>query len=116
MGGQKFQHDESGGTFFYLLLSFLGLILVPAALYYWPKKRKHDPEKEHQECHCPGCREKKEILNSSKPWRETKNILIIFSIVVGWVVLGLLAYKVSQFDYEMANFDPYRHFGRQFRI
>jgi len=28
-------------------------------------------------------------------------------IVMGWVMLALLAYKVSQFDYEMANFDPY---------
>jgi translocation protein SEC63 len=28
-------------------------------------------------------------------------------IIVGWILLALLAYKVSQFDYEMANFDPY---------
>lgn len=28
-------------------------------------------------------------------------------IILGWSVLILLAYKVSQFDYEMANFDPY---------
>jgi preprotein translocase subunit Sec63 len=28
-------------------------------------------------------------------------------IIVGWLLLALLAYKVSQFDYEYANFDPY---------
>lgn len=40
MGGQKFQYDESGGTFFYFILSFLALILIPATMYFWPKKRK----------------------------------------------------------------------------
>lgn len=40
MGGQKFEYDESGSTFFYFVLSFLALILVPATFYYWPRKRK----------------------------------------------------------------------------
>lgn len=40
MGGQKFQYDESGGTFFYFILSFLALILIPATVYFWPRKKK----------------------------------------------------------------------------
>lgn len=32
-------------------------------------------------------------------------------IVFGWLILIFLAYKVSQFDYEMANFDPYEILG-----
>lgn len=28
-------------------------------------------------------------------------------IISGWVLLIFLAYKVSQFDYESASFDPY---------
>lgn len=40
MGGQKFQYDESGTTFFYFILSFLALILIPATFYLWPKKVK----------------------------------------------------------------------------
>lgn len=40
MGGQKFEYDESGSKFFYFVLSFLALILVPATYYYWPRKRK----------------------------------------------------------------------------
>lgn len=32
-------------------------------------------------------------------------------IISGWLLLALLAYKVSQFDYEMANFDPYEILG-----
>jgi preprotein translocase subunit Sec63 len=38
MAGQKFQYDESGSTFFYFILSFLALILIPATFYFWPKK------------------------------------------------------------------------------
>ena len=37
--GQKFQYDESGSTFFYFILSFLALILIPATFYFWPKKK-----------------------------------------------------------------------------
>jgi translocation protein SEC63 len=32
-------------------------------------------------------------------------------IISGWVILILLAYKVSQFDYEYANFDLYEFLG-----
>lgn len=70
-----------------------------------------DPEKEREDCHCPGCLKKKTILNASDPWRGTKNFFIKLSIVSGWLILALLAYKVSQFDYEMANFDPYEILG-----
>lgn len=34
-----------------------------------------------------------------------------FIIISGWVILCILAYRVSQFDYEMANFDPYEILG-----
>ncbi|XP_045471266.1 translocation protein SEC63 homolog [Harmonia axyridis] len=105
--GQKFQYDESGGTFFYFLLSFLALILIPATIYYWPRKKKRDPEEENRRCHCPPCIQKVEYLKNAEPWRGPKDFLIKLSILAGWVVLIFLAYKVSQFDYEMANFDPY---------
>jgi preprotein translocase subunit Sec63 len=40
MAGSKFQYDESGGTFFYFLLSFLALVVVPCTYYFWPKDQK----------------------------------------------------------------------------
>lgn len=40
-----------------------------------------------------------------------KNILIKLALISGWLLLILLAIKVSQFDYEMANFDPYEILG-----
>ncbi|CAG9771193.1 unnamed protein product [Ceutorhynchus assimilis] len=105
--GQKFQYDESGGTFFYFLLSFLALILIPVTIFYWPRKKKRDPEEEKRLCHCPPCLVKREHQKNAEPWRGTKNAITKIVIIFGWIMLVLLAYKVSQFDYEMANFDPY---------
>ncbi|XP_032683432.1 translocation protein SEC63 homolog [Odontomachus brunneus] len=107
MSGQKFQYDESGGTFFYFLLSFLALLLIPGTYYLWPRQPKQDPGQLAKECQCDGCKKKKLILQSNKPWKETKALFIKFLIIMGWVILILLTYKVSQFDYEMANFDPF---------
>ncbi|XP_029167559.1 translocation protein SEC63 homolog [Nylanderia fulva] len=107
MSGQKFQYDESGGTFFYFLLSFLALLLVPGTYYLWPRCPKQDPDQVAKECQCDGCKKKKIILQANKPWKETKALFTKFLIILGWAILILLAYKVSQFDYEMANFDPY---------
>ena len=45
MAGQKFQYDESGSTFFYFILSFLALILIPATVYFWPKKKVEGKKK-----------------------------------------------------------------------
>ncbi|CAD7004635.1 translocation protein SEC63 homolog [Ceratitis capitata] len=107
MAGQKFQYDESGGTFYYFLLSFLALILVPTTLYYWPRKKKEDVNKLKEECQCPDCIKKKSILASAEPYRMLKSFLIKLCLVLGWALLVLLAYRVSQFDYEMASFDPF---------
>ncbi|XP_043486141.1 translocation protein SEC63 homolog [Polistes fuscatus] len=111
MSGQKFQYDESGGTFFYFLLSFLALLLIPGTYYLWPRCPKQDPDKDSKECQCDGCKKKKIILQSNEPWKETKALFTKFLIILGWIILILLAYKVSQFDYEMANFDPFEILG-----
>ncbi|XP_061398971.1 translocation protein SEC63 homolog [Musca vetustissima] len=107
MAGQKFQYDESGGTFYYFLLSFLALVLIPTTIYYWPRKKKEDPEKIKEECQCPDCMKKKAILATAEPYRALKNLAIRLSLVLGWALLIFLAYRVSQFDYEMASFDPF---------
>ena len=41
----NFQYDESGNTFYYFLLTFLGIILFPSTYYFWPTEEKVDPEK-----------------------------------------------------------------------
>lgn len=35
----EFEYDEEGGTFFYFLLSFWGLVIIPATYYLWPRKK-----------------------------------------------------------------------------
>ena len=40
MAGQKFEYDESGSTFYYFLLCFLGLVLGPASYVYFIKDDK----------------------------------------------------------------------------
>ncbi|XP_050343052.1 translocation protein SEC63 homolog [Nymphalis io] len=111
MGGQKFEYDESGATYFYFVLSFLALILVPATFYYWPRKRKEDPAKQAELCQCPSCIQKQIIIEQSQPYKNVKNFFIMLAIISGWVLFAFLAIKVSQFDYEMSNFDPYEILG-----
>lgn len=50
MAGQQFQYDDSGNTFFYFLTSFVGLIVIPATYYLWPRDQ-HAGERP-----CPGAR------------------------------------------------------------
>ena len=40
MAGMEFEYDEKGGTFYYFLLSFLALILIPATHYLWPREEQ----------------------------------------------------------------------------
>ncbi|KAH8322239.1 translocation protein SEC63 homolog [Drosophila kikkawai] len=111
MAGQKFQYDESGGTFYYFVLSFLALILIPTTIYYWPRKKKEDPSKLKDECQCADCLKKKAILANAEPYRALKSWSIKLTIVLGWALLLFLTYRVSQFDYEMASFDPFEILG-----
>lgn len=111
MAGQKFQYDESGGTFYYFILSFLSLLLLPGTYYWWPRKEKKDAESEVVLCQCTGCKKKKIIMQKNEPWRMFKNIFIKLLIIFGWFFLAFLTYKVSQFDYEYSNFDPYEILG-----
>ena len=39
---QQLEYDERGATFYYFLVSFYGLILLPATYFLWPYKRKGD--------------------------------------------------------------------------
>lgn len=111
MGGQKFQYDESGGTFFYFILSFLALILIPATFYFWPRKKKEDPDRYKSQCQCESCLQKRILISHSDPYKGVKSFFIKLSIIGGWALLAFLTYKVSQFDYEMSNFDPHEILG-----
>lgn len=70
-----------------------------------------DPNKSKEDCQCEGCCSKRVIIANADPYKNVKSLAIKLSIVLGWLLLILLTYKVSQFDYEMSNFDPYEILG-----
>ena len=37
MAKTNFQYDETGNTFYYFFLTFLGAILIPSTYYFWPQ-------------------------------------------------------------------------------
>ena len=47
MGKTQFQYDETGNTYYYVFLTFLGLVLIPSTYYFWPfqKEVEIDPDK-----------------------------------------------------------------------
>lgn len=69
--------------------------------------RSTDPRKLKEECQCPPCIKKRINLTHAEPYKGLKSFLTKITLIGGWALLIFLAYKVSQFDYEMSNFDPY---------
>merc|ERR1711962_79059 len=53
------------------------------------------------------CLEKGERLEKKDPWKKTRGRIALCLIFVGWIFFAMIIYQISQFDYEMANFDPY---------
>ncbi|KAL7639786.1 UNVERIFIED_CONTAM: hypothetical protein RMT77_009196 [Armadillidium vulgare] len=112
MAGQKFQYDESGSTFLYFLISFLGLVLVPCTFIFWPAETTpQDETKKKQICHCEGCIKKVARMKKPEKWKGLKKTFQRFILALGWLFLAFLVYKVQEFDYEYANFDPYEIIG-----
>jgi len=110
----NFQYDESGNTFYYFLLTFLGIILLPSTYYFWPAEEKVDPEKKkkytahaRETIYWEACLEKGERLEQRDPWKKFRQRVALSFIFVGWILFAMIVYQISQFDYEMANFDPY---------
>lgn len=39
MGRAQFEYDEVGNTFYYVLVSFYALVLIPATFFFWPTSK-----------------------------------------------------------------------------
>jgi len=118
MGKTNFQYDETGNTYYYVLLTFLGLILIPATYFMWPSFEAEDPidpekRKKYVSAAAKGtiyhaaCSEKAERMSKKDPWQKTWRRIGYVLIVIGWLMFAGAVYQASQFDYELANFDPY---------
>merc|ERR1719418_169575 len=57
------------------------------------------------------CQEKGERLEQKDPWKKFRQRIALSFIFVGWIFFAMIVYQISQFDYEMANFDPYEILG-----
>ncbi|KAF3849784.1 hypothetical protein F7725_019503 [Dissostichus mawsoni] len=106
MAGQQFQYDDSGNTFFYFLTSFVGLIVIPATYYLWPRDQNAEQlrlkslRKVHGRCLWYRLR----LMKSQQSIVPTlKKAALLF----GWAVFLLLAYKVSKLDREYQEYNPY---------
>ncbi|XP_045583625.1 translocation protein SEC63 homolog isoform X1 [Procambarus clarkii] len=108
MAGMKFEYDESGSTFFYFLTSFLGLALLPCTFYFWPAV---EGEEEQEKDRCEVFQRKLSRLKKPEKWKGLRKTTQRFLILAGWALMAILVYKLQQFDYEYANFDPYDILG-----
>ncbi|TRY99183.1 hypothetical protein DNTS_001981 [Danionella cerebrum] len=106
MAGQQFQYDDSGNTFFYFLTSFVGLIVIPATYYLWPRDQNAEQLrlKSLRRVHGRCLWYRLQLLKSQQSIVPTlKKAALLF----GWVVFLFLAYKVSKLDREYQEYNPY---------
>lgn len=130
----NFQYDETGNTYNYVFLTFLSLILLPSTYFFWPfsgsSSKSKDAEakraaRQSQQSSAAdfsvakapasarytvygeACAEKAERLDRKDPWAGTRRAVASILLSIGWLLFFRTVYRISQFDYEMANFDPY---------
>ena len=116
-----FQYDETGNTYNYVFLTFLGLVLFPSTYYYFSssgaetvdpeKKKKYLASQAKDSIYYQACAEKASRMMKTNPWAKTRRRIASGLLIFGWVLFFSVIYQVSQFDYEMANFDPYEILG-----
>ncbi|XP_077669024.1 translocation protein SEC63 homolog isoform X3 [Eretmochelys imbricata] len=106
MAGQQFQYDDSGNTFFYFLTSFVGLIVIPATYYLWPRDqhaeqiRLKNIRKVYGRC----------LWYRLRLLKPQQNIIPTIKkaiLLAGWALFLFLAYKVSKTDREYQEYNPY---------
>jgi len=120
----NFQYDETGNTYNYVFLTFLGFILLPATWYFLSSgddsaDSSEDPEKKKKQLasqardttYYQACAEKGSRLSQKNPWAKRRRMIAGTFIAIGWCLMAWVIYQISQFDYEMANFDPYEILG-----
>lgn len=110
MAGQQFQYDDSGNTFFYFLTSFVGLIVIPATYYLWPRDQNAEQirlkslRRVHGRCLWYRLR----LMKSQQSIIPT---LKKVALLLGWALFLFLAYKVSKLEREYQEYNPFEVLG-----
>ncbi|CAL2027409.1 unnamed protein product [Caenorhabditis brenneri] len=113
MGRASFEYDEVGNTFYYVLVAFYAIILFPATYFCLPGAQKAEPVhviNEH-ECQCDGCDKKRRQKAANKPWRRTKKIIVIVTLVVAWAIFAFIVKKTTEIEQTHKDYDPYQILG-----
>uniref|UniRef100_A0A0N5A8A2 J domain-containing protein n=1 Tax=Syphacia muris TaxID=451379 RepID=A0A0N5A8A2_9BILA len=111
MGRAQFEYDEVGNTFYYVVLSFYALALLPATYLFWPSSNKEKKPKKEEHCNCEGCIEKRRKAEALLPWRRTKKILSIVALIFAWLIFFAIIYKVMHIEKDHVEYDPYSILG-----
>uniref|UniRef100_A0A914WFA9 J domain-containing protein n=1 Tax=Plectus sambesii TaxID=2011161 RepID=A0A914WFA9_9BILA len=112
MARAQFQYDEVGNTFYYFVVSFYALLLLPATFYFWPNKKKGVEDKDTKpRCRCEGCEEKSVRKEAEQPWQNRKSLAIKATLIILWIGFAFLAYKVTQIEVDHQEYDPYAILG-----
>ncbi|KAH7700231.1 Protein DNJ-29 a [Aphelenchoides avenae] len=110
MGRAQFEYDEVGNTFYYVIVSFYAVVLIPLTHFLWPSL----PKKLHLDrtgCQCEGDVAKRSKKDAVKPWEHTKRAIKAVVLLVLWIGFAILAYNVSQIEHEHTEYDPYKILG-----
>jgi len=108
MAGAQFEYDEKGTTFYYFLISFYGIVLVPVTYYVWKVTKLPDDQKRAAKiCRCPPCVEKRAILRKKEPKSKSIRYVSLSVLAILWVSFFVGVYKISQFEKDFTEYDPY---------
>jgi len=99
----KYEYDETGANFSYFILSLLILILVPYTIFFL-KSLKGDKKPIKKEILLD---EKKKHRLDAKKSDKSSSIKLAF-LVIGWILVGLLVYKVMHTEIDFVEWDPYQ--------
>uniref|UniRef100_A0A1I7XE67 J domain-containing protein n=1 Tax=Heterorhabditis bacteriophora TaxID=37862 RepID=A0A1I7XE67_HETBA len=131
MGRASFEYDEVGNTFYYVLVSFYAIILLPATYFLFPTGKLEETKVDEHECQCHGCNNKRKRKEANRPWKRTKKVatvavsLIIFmtyllneivifvlqGLIIAWIVFALIIKKVTEIETTHEEYDPYKILG-----
>jgi translocation protein SEC63 len=107
----RYNYDESGVTFYYFVLTILGLVLSWATFReFFGKNPLAIIEKNL--CQCRQCREKEQRLRKERNKKAVAGgRLRFYLIAIGWMICAYLVYKISVTPVNVNIWDPYEVLG-----
>ncbi|VDL71752.1 unnamed protein product [Nippostrongylus brasiliensis] len=111
MGRASFEYDEVGNTFYYVLVSFYAIILLPATYFFFPTGKAEPVKVDEHECQCHGCVKKRQQKEADRPWKRTKTVLTIVLLVIAWALFALIVKKVTEIEVTHEEYNPYQILG-----